>query len=79
MDLSRWSKNNYRVTFWKNVLLLLGGHPYRCEYCRVNFVSFRRRKERYDPLRRKQQRKHRHTPEGAPPDAEAPTGGERSA
>jgi hypothetical protein len=56
--LSRWSRNDYQVTFFTSVFLTLGGNPYRCEYCRVNFVSFRKRKERYDPRKRKQARKH---------------------
>ena len=62
MDLSRWSRNDYRVSFFTGLLLSLGGSPYRCEYCRVNFVSFRRRKERYDPQKRKAKRRHAHKP-----------------
>jgi len=57
MDLSRWSKNDYHITFLTNLLLKLGGNPYRCAYCRVNFVSFRKRKERYDPQHRKERRR----------------------
>jgi hypothetical protein len=53
MDLSRWSRNDYRTTFFADLLLHLGGNPYRCPYCRLNFVSFRKRKERYVPRKRK--------------------------
>ena len=60
MDLSRWSRNDYRVTFFGGLRLSLGANPYRCAYCRVNFISFRKRKERYDPQRRRAQRKHSH-------------------
>jgi len=63
MDLSRWSRNDYRVTFFRGLLLSLGANPYRCEYCRTNFVSFRRRKEKYDPQKRKAKRRHTHKPE----------------
>lgn len=47
MDLSIWSESHYRVPAYKSILVLLGGNPYRCEYCRRNFVSFRSRKERF--------------------------------
>jgi hypothetical protein len=64
MDLSRWSRDNYRVSFFGGLLLHLGANPYRCDYCRVNFISFRRRKERYSPQKRKAERKRSHGPEG---------------
>ncbi len=54
LDLSRWSINDYYTSAWTRILLRLGGHPYRCEYCRTNFVSFRRRKERYRAHKRPQ-------------------------
>jgi hypothetical protein len=60
MDLSRWSRTDYRVSFFGGLLLGLGANPYRCEYCRVNFISFRKRKERYNPQRRRAQRKRAH-------------------
>ncbi len=47
MDLSSWSERDFHVTFGMRVLLAFGGTPYRCEYCRRNFVSFRKRKERF--------------------------------
>lgn len=62
MDLSRWSRNDYRISFFTGLLLHLGANPYRCEYCRVNFISFRRRKEKYDPLKRKAKRRSSHKP-----------------
>jgi hypothetical protein len=62
MDLSRWSRNDYRISFFTGLALSLGANPYRCEYCRVNFVSFRRRKEKYDPLKRKAKRRSAHKP-----------------
>lgn len=43
-DLTSWSPSHYYVPFGRGVLLFFGAHPYRCEYCRHNFVSFRRRK-----------------------------------
>ncbi len=64
MDLSRWSRSDYRVSFFKGLALHLGANPYRCEYCRCNFVSFRRRKEKYDPLRRRAHRNLAHKPNG---------------
>jgi hypothetical protein len=51
-DLSRWSTADYYVPWTTTLLLALGGNPYRCEYCRVNFVSFRKRKERYRDRRK---------------------------
>lgn len=47
MDLARWSENDYYVPLFKRILLRLGARPYRCEYCRANFVSFRTRRDRY--------------------------------
>lgn len=46
-DLSSWDPSQYHVSFFKNLLLALGANPYRCEYCRHNFVTFRLRKARY--------------------------------
>lgn len=55
MDLGRWSPDDYRTGPGTRLLLALGAHPYRCAYCRTNFVSFRHRKEHY----------RRHTPSEA--------------
>lgn len=47
LDLGRWSTQDYRPTLWQSLWLRLGANPWRCEYCRTNFVSFRPRKQRY--------------------------------
>ena len=47
MDLSHWSKKDFHAPGYMSLALRLGAHPYRCEYCRYNFVSFRQRKERF--------------------------------
>jgi hypothetical protein len=47
MDLARWSEEDYYVPALKKLLLRTGAKPYRCAYCRVNFVSFRPRLMRY--------------------------------
>jgi hypothetical protein len=47
MRLSTWSTRHYHVPFGRGFLLFFGGNPYRCENCRHNFVSLRRRKFRY--------------------------------
>ncbi len=47
MDLSRWDEKDYYVPLSRRILLRFGAHPYRCAYCRLNFVSFRRRREKY--------------------------------
>ncbi len=46
-DLGRWSTEDYSVSSATRLSLAFGAHPYRCEYCRHNFVSFRRRKQRF--------------------------------
>ncbi|MGE5645867.1 MAG: hypothetical protein ACM336_08760 [Acidobacteriota bacterium] len=46
-DLTRWSLNDYCPPAGVRLLLSLGAHPFRCAYCRVNFVSFRRRRLKY--------------------------------
>jgi len=53
MDLSVWALHHYRVSGWKTLLINLGANPYRCEYCRHNFVSLRRRKYKFSFRRRK--------------------------
>jgi hypothetical protein len=47
MDLSRWSQKDVHVGAFAAMRLSLRAKPYRCEYCRLNFVSFRRRHERF--------------------------------
>lgn len=40
-ELSSWPAKNYRLPFWKNLLMSFGAHRYRCAACRHRFVSFR--------------------------------------
>ncbi len=47
MDLNRWSDKHFQAPNYMLLALKLGANPYRCEYCRYNFVSFRSRKERF--------------------------------
>ena len=55
MDLSLWSREHFKPPIWSSLLLALGAKPYRCEYCRHNFVGFRPRKEKFS-FRRWQKR-----------------------
>lgn len=61
MDLNTWSRNDFHVSARMQILLGLGGHPYRCEYCRVNFVSFRTRREKFTFRRWKNRASQRET------------------
>jgi hypothetical protein len=46
MDLNSWTGKTYTdPPFWVAVKVLLGARKWRCEYCRLNFADFRRRKE----------------------------------
>jgi hypothetical protein len=46
MDLNGWSGKTYTPPFfWVGFMTALGALKWRCEYCRINFASFRRRKE----------------------------------
>ena len=47
MDLNTWQARHGRTTGWMVLLLQFGGRRMRCEYCRVNFVSLRKRKEHF--------------------------------
>lgn len=47
MDLSVWAMHHYRVSAFKSLLIYLGANTYRCEYCRHNFISLRRRKYKF--------------------------------
>ncbi len=47
MDLSLWTEEHAHIGPFTAILLAMGAKPYRCEYCRVNFVSFRLRHERF--------------------------------
>jgi DNA-directed RNA polymerase subunit RPC12/RpoP len=46
MDLNGWTGNTYTdPPAWVAFKVALGARKWRCEYCRLNFASFRRRKE----------------------------------
>jgi DNA-directed RNA polymerase subunit RPC12/RpoP len=46
MDLNGWTGKTYtNPPFWVAFKVALGARKLRCEYCRFNFASFRRRKE----------------------------------
>ena len=46
MDLNGWTGKTYTdPPFWVAFKVGLGACKWRCEYCRLNFASFRRRKE----------------------------------
>jgi hypothetical protein len=48
MDLNGWSGKTYTSTsLWVQLKVLLGARRFRCEYCRLNFASFGRRKEAF--------------------------------
>ncbi len=45
LDLNSWSGKAYTPTGWTALKVNLGAKKWRCEYCRINFASFRKRKE----------------------------------
>ena len=46
MDLNGWTGKTYTdPPFWIRLKVTLGARKWRCEYCRLNFASFRDRKE----------------------------------
>jgi DNA-directed RNA polymerase subunit RPC12/RpoP len=45
MDLNGWTGKTYQPGFFMGLKIRLGAKRWRCEYCRINFASFRRRKE----------------------------------
>ncbi len=51
MDLTTWDPGHYHCPVTWRVLMRLGAKCIRCEYCRNNFVSFRRAKYKF--VRRK--------------------------
>jgi hypothetical protein len=69
-DLTSWSPSQYHVNFCKGLMLFFGAHPYRCDRCRHNFVSFRRRKRRSCSRRRREPRTANSFPQdgGRPPE-----------
>lgn len=54
-ELSTWSEQYYNPPFRTVFLLRIGATPYRCEFCRCNFASFRACKERFSWRRRRQE------------------------
>ena len=54
MDLNGWTGKNYDPPFWVRSKVALGAKKWRCEYCRLNFASFRKRKEVFTFKRWKQ-------------------------
>jgi DNA-directed RNA polymerase subunit RPC12/RpoP len=45
-DLNGWTGKTYTdPPFWVRVKVTLGAYKWRCEYCRLNFASFRKRRE----------------------------------
>ena len=47
MDLALWTLKDAHIGIFTALWLNLGAKPFRCEYCRENFVSFRLRHERF--------------------------------
>ena len=47
MDLNTWTEKQFWPGAFTELMLKLGAHPWRCEYCRHNFVDFRPRMERF--------------------------------
>jgi DNA-directed RNA polymerase subunit RPC12/RpoP len=46
-DLSTWDPSRYRTTTWISIRLWFGAHRWRCERCRINFASWRPRRQKY--------------------------------
>jgi hypothetical protein len=45
MDLNAWTGKTYTPPFFMGLKVSMGARKWRCEYCRLNFASFRPRKE----------------------------------
>lgn len=45
MDLNKWTGETFEPKGIMKLKVVFGANRYRCEYCRLNFASFRRRKE----------------------------------
>jgi hypothetical protein len=58
-ELSTWSEQYYNPPFGVVFKLRLGATPYRCEFCRCNFASFRACQERFS------WRKYRRSPDSS--------------
>jgi len=57
-DLNTWSLEDHRASTGQALLLRMGARPYRCEYCRINFVSFRKRLESFSFRRWRARKRH---------------------
>jgi len=66
MDLNTWSADDYPASAGQLLLMQLGATPYRCEYCRVNFVSFRLCREKFSFKRWKEYQKGQTDATGTP-------------
>jgi DNA-directed RNA polymerase subunit RPC12/RpoP len=47
MDLNTWAVHHYSPSSFMRLMIKMGAHRYRCEYCRHNFVDFRQRQEKF--------------------------------
>jgi DNA-directed RNA polymerase subunit RPC12/RpoP len=47
MDLNGWTGKTHQPNSWTLIKIALGAFRWRCEYCRVNFASFRQRRESF--------------------------------
>jgi hypothetical protein len=45
LDLNDWSPKSNTPSAWTAFKIVMGARRWRCEYCRLNFASFRGRKE----------------------------------
>jgi DNA-directed RNA polymerase subunit RPC12/RpoP len=45
MDLNGWTGKTYEPPFFVRLKIYFGARRWRCEYCRINFATFRNRKE----------------------------------
>ena len=46
-DLSTWSEHYYNPPLRTRLMIRFGAAPYRCEFCRCNFASFRACREKF--------------------------------
>lgn len=71
-DLCDWEERYYYPPRWQQALLHFGAKAQRCGACRVNFVSFKRRRREFEPSwRRKPAGANPETPP-APPESAKP-------
>jgi len=65
MDLNDWSIKSNKPTGWTAFKIVMGARRWRCEYCRINFASFRGRKETFSFKRWKRRNPERVAEQGA--------------